>query len=157
MSLEPSFTAAGESLAAMANQLGLSQLQRHLLLCADQAKPKCCSKADGLATWDYLKRRLSELALDRPQPDRPGTVVFRTKANCLRVCTAGPILLVYPEGIWYREVTPEVAERIIQEHLLGDRPVQDYIFCQHPLTARPTPVATAALPDELGDNGDRAR
>ena len=79
-----------------------------------------------------MKRRLQELKLDVPQPDRP-SCVFRTKANCLRVCTQGPILVVYPDGVWYRATTPEVIERIIQEHLLNNQIVQEYVFLTHPL------------------------
>lgn len=119
-------------LRSRVQKLGLKQIERHILICADPSKPICCSQAEGVAAWDYLKRRLQELKLDVPQPDRP-SCVFRTKANCLRVCTQGPILVVYPDGVWYRATTPEVIERIIQEHLLNNQIVQEYVFLTHPL------------------------
>lgn len=131
---------ASDSLTACVQSLGLPQIQRHLFLCADQTKPKCCSKEEGLESWDYLKRRLKELKLDQPSPEFPGCI-FRTKANCLRVCCEGPILVVYPDGVWYRRVTPEVVERIIQEHLLNHQVVQEYAFL-----IRPLPEPASSLP-----------
>lgn len=112
--------------------LGLRQIQRHVFLCSDQTKPKCCPKQKGLEAWEYLKRRLKELNLDQPTEGNP-SCIFRTKANCLRVCNAGPILLVYPDGVWYRNAGPDVIERIIQEHLISNKIVEEYAFLTHPL------------------------
>ena len=115
---------ASDKLEKIGRALGLGALDYHVLLCADQDKPKCCRRQVGQESWEYLKNRLKELGLKR---------VFRTKVHCLRVCEQGPIAVVYPGGIWYHSVRPDVVERIIQEHLVGGRPVEEYIFARDPL------------------------
>jgi (2Fe-2S) ferredoxin len=118
-----------KKLVKIATKLGVDRIQRHIFLCADQTKPKCCSREDSLESWDYLKGRLKVLELSG------GGGVFRTKANCLQICERGPIAVVYPEGAWYHSCTPQVLERIIQEHLIEGRIVEDNLILRHPLPA----------------------
>ena len=104
---------------------GVRTAQRHLFLCLG---PDCCSPAEGEETWKYMKQRVKDFDLP----------VMRTKTLCFRICSGGPWLVIYPEGVWYGGVTPKRFERILQEHLIGGVPVNEWMVAHNPL-ARSVP------------------
>ena len=116
--------APGETVEDRVARLGLAGTRRHIFLCAEPTEAKCCSREAGTEAWNYLKKRLTVLGLNGPGG------VCRTRANCLQVCMEGPVAVVWPDGVWYRGCTPAVLERIIQEHLVGGRIVEEYVIAR---------------------------
>ncbi len=112
-----------QALDAVAKRKGFSAAHRHIFICADATKSKCCKKEEGLESWEFLKRRLNELQLVGP-----GGVSVRSKVNCLQMCRNGPIAVVYPDAVWYHSCSPTVLEEIIQSHLINGNPVEKYRF-----------------------------
>jgi (2Fe-2S) ferredoxin len=120
----------------VAERLAIGRATRHLLVCALQTKPKCATYEQTAEVWEYVKRRMKELGIATPGSTGP-VCALRSKVDCLRVCTNGPIAVVYPEGTWYHSVTVEVAERILVEHLVGGRPVEAFVFARSGFAAPP--------------------
>jgi (2Fe-2S) ferredoxin len=96
--------------------------QRHVFFCCNQREasdPRGCCNAKGASrVRDYAKRKVKELGLAGP-----GKVRIN-QAGCLDRCEQGPVVVVYPEGVWYTYVDEEDVDEIIREHLVAGRPVE---------------------------------
>lgn len=114
------------ALEAKTEELHIRSYRKHILLCADQTNPKCCPRERSIESWDYLKSRLRELELVDVEQG-----IYRSKVNCLRLCMQGPIMVVYPEAVWYRNCSPKIIERILQEHIIGGRVIEEFLIEQN--------------------------
>ncbi|MPZ52500.1 MAG: (2Fe-2S) ferredoxin domain-containing protein [Acidimicrobiia bacterium] len=137
-----------ERLESISSALSIDTVERHILLCAEPTTPKCAAIEEGAAVWRHLKTRLKAMGLAsapppwsakmtkdqeeaEPWPMPPGGGrILRSKVDCLRICEQGPIAVVYPDGVWYHSVSVDVMDRIIDQHLVGGEPVEEFVFAR---------------------------
>jgi (2Fe-2S) ferredoxin len=127
-----------EKLQGIAASMGVGHYKRHVLLCLG---PDCCSPDDGQKAWDVLKKELKQRGLSLGTGPK---ACYRTKAGCLRICAGGPIMVVYPDGTWYCGMTADRIPRFVQEHLVDDKPIEEWIFTGNPLPHPDTPAGDAS-------------
>ena len=98
----------------------MSYYRYHVFFCTNQREDgsACCQHHDALAMRDYAKQRSKDLGIAGPGGIRINT------AGCLDRCEDGPVIVVYPEGVWYSYVDQEDVDEIIEEHLLHGRVVE---------------------------------
>ena len=116
-----------EQLGAAARKLNIGGYRRHVFLCTG---PSCCTPETGLEAWEVLKKELKDRNLSLAEGP---TACYRTKVQCLRICSGGPIMVVYPEGTWYAGMTADRIPRFVQEHLIDGHPIEEWIFTRNPL------------------------
>ena len=112
----------------------LVNIKKHLLLCATPTKQKCFKGNEGQKTWECLKKTLKNFEND---PSTKNVHILRSKADCLRICKNGPILLVWPDGIWYEKVSPEKISEIFTSHIINGKPIEKWIFKKTPFLNSP--------------------
>lgn len=106
-----------KKLQKRAEELGLQNKKKHIFICCGSKDGKCIGHKKGKAAWTHLKEKIKELKLDGK--------VLRTKADCFGICTKGPIAVVYPEGIWYHGCTPKLIDKILEEHIINGKPLEE--------------------------------
>ena len=119
-----------EKLKQIADNLLIGEFHRHVLLCVGDACCAAVGKEAAQAAWDALKDELKARNLSLATGP---LACYRTKVGCLRVCAGGPILVVYPEGTWYAEMTADRIGRFVQEHLIDGKPIEEWVFARNPL------------------------
>jgi (2Fe-2S) ferredoxin len=103
----------GKTLPEIAALFGVGQYDMHFLLCVGTT---CCTDEVGRAAWEALKAKTRAL-----YPKAEQAKVYRSKADCLRMCQDGPIAVCYPQGRWFRGVTAEQVPGLV-DHLVSGNP-----------------------------------